>query len=141
MKSIAAARMWSPIDVRSSSSDERDEADAATTIATIVILRMSRPPIVTGRLSVASDAAGFAERRRTTGARSLWSRKATAKVATSITAGDCVRSGRKTSRSSASESASTTAKQRTMPAQTGQSHSDASASANAPAMTAGRRRS
>ena len=42
----------------------------------------------------------------------LWSRKATANVATSITAGDCVRSGRKTSRSISAESASTTAKQR-----------------------------
>ena len=35
----------------------------------------------------------------------LCSRKATANVATSITAGDCSRSGRKTSRSIASESA------------------------------------
>ena len=34
----------------------------------------------------------------------------------------------------ASDSASTTAKQSTIPAQTGQSHSDAIASANAPAM-------
>ena len=41
----------------------------------------------------------------------LWSRNATANVATSIVAGDCVRSGRKTTRSIASDSASTTAKQ------------------------------
>ena len=44
----------------------------------------------------------------------LWRRNATAKVATSITAGDCVRSGRKTARSIASESAITTAKQKTI---------------------------
>ena len=46
----------------------------------------------------------------------LCSRKATANVATSITAGECPRSGRKTSQSIATESASTTAKQRTIPA-------------------------
>ena len=40
-----------------------------------------------------------------------------------MTAGECPRSGRKTSRSIASESTSTTAKQRTIPAQTGQPHS------------------
>ncbi len=64
----------------------------------------------------------------------LWSRNATANVATSITAGDCVRSGRNTSRSIASDSASTTAKQRRIPAQPGQFHCDAKASAYAPAM-------
>ena len=64
----------------------------------------------------------------------LCSRNATANVATSITAGDWPRSGRKTSRSIASESASTTAKQSRIPPSTGQPHSDASASAYAPAM-------
>ena len=59
----------------------------------------------------------------------LWSRNATANVATSITAGDCVRSGRKTTRSIASESAITTAKQKTIAAQSGQSHCEANASA------------
>ena len=62
-------------------------------------------------------------------------RNATANVATSIVAADCVRSGRKTTRSIAIERAITTAKHRTMPAHTGQSRSDANASANAPAIT------
>ena len=52
----------------------------------------------------------------------------------SMTAADCVRSGRKTTRSIASESARTTAKQSAIPTPTGQSRSDAYASANAPAM-------
>ena len=65
----------------------------------------------------------------------FWSRKATANVATSITAGDWVRSGRKTSRSIAAERPITTAKQSTIPAQTGQPHCAASASAKAPAIT------
>ena len=65
----------------------------------------------------------------------LCRRNATAKVATSITAGDCVRRGRNTTRSMAMESAITTAKQRTIPAQAGQSHCEASASAYAPAIT------
>ena len=133
VKSIEAARMWSPIDVRSSRRTSATRQIAATTIATIVTFLISRLPIVTGRLSVTSDAAGFPSGPNHRSAM-LWSRKATAKVATSITAGDWSRSGRKTSHSSATESARTTAKQRAMPAQTGQSHWDASASANAPAM-------
>ncbi len=64
----------------------------------------------------------------------LCSRNATANVATSISAGDCVRSGRKTTRSIANDSATTTAKQSAIPTHTGQSRSDAKASANAPAM-------
>ena len=56
----------------------------------------------------------------------LWSRNATANVATSITAGDCVRSGRKTSRSIATESASTTREAEEDPEPSaGQSHCDA----------------
>jgi len=47
-------------------------------------------------------------------------RNETAKVVTSITAGEEERSGRKTSRSIASDSATTTAKQATMLAVTGQ---------------------
>ena len=64
----------------------------------------------------------------------LWSRNETANVATSITAGDCVRSGRKTSRSITVESTSTMAKQRRIDAQTGQFHCAPRAIANAPAM-------
>ena len=58
---------------------------------------------MTGRLSVASDAAGLPSGPNQRSAM-LWSRKATAKVATSITAGDWSRSGRKMSRSIAAES-------------------------------------
>ena len=49
-----------------------------------------------------------------------WSRNEIANVVTSITAGDEERSGRKTSRSIASDSVTTTAKQETMLAATGQ---------------------
>ena len=52
----------------------------------------------------------------------------------SMTAADWPRSGRNTTRSIASESASTTAKQSAIPTPTGQSRSDANAIANAPAM-------
>jgi hypothetical protein len=52
----------------------------------------------------------------------------------SMTAADCVRSGLNTTRSIASDSAKTTAKQSAIPTATGQSRSDANASANAPAM-------
>ena len=50
----------------------------------------------------------------------LWSRNETANVATSITAGVCVRSGRKTVSSIASESPITTAKQATIDVQVDQ---------------------
>ena len=82
---------------------------------------------------------GLAERVVPTGrraARSLCSRNATANVATSIAAGDCVRSGRKTTRSIASESAITTREAETMPEPTRPVRlRTRSASANAPAMT------
>jgi hypothetical protein len=65
----------------------------------------------------------------------LCKRNETAKVATSITAGDCPRNGRKTILSMSSESTRTTAKQRTMPTETGQPRSEAKASAYAPAIT------
>ena len=52
-KSIAAARMWSPVVVRSSRSTRSSRQTAATTIATIVILRMSTSPTVTGPVEVA----------------------------------------------------------------------------------------
>ena len=132
-KSIAAARMCRPIEVRFRSSTRSARQTAAVTIATIAILRMSTPPTETGRLSSASDAAVFPSGPNQRSAM-LWSRNATANVAISITAGDCERSGRKTTRSIASDSAITTAKQSAMPTPTGQSRSDAKASANAPAM-------
>ena len=88
-------------------------------------------------MSFASDAAGSPSVSSRWSMRSAIAcrRNATANVATSIVAADCVRSGRKTTRSIAIESAITTAKQRTIPTQTGQSRSDANASAKAPAMT------
>jgi hypothetical protein len=59
--------------------------------------------------------------------------KASANVVTSITAGDADRSGLKTVRSIASESATTTAKHAAMLATAG--HADVKASVYAPAMT------
>ena len=106
-KSIAAARMCSPSDVRFRSSTSSTRHTAAVTMATIAIFRISTSPTDTGRLSSASDAAVFPSGPNQRSAM-LWSRNATAKVAISITAGDCVRSGRKTTRSIASESARTT---------------------------------
>ena len=136
-KSIAAARIWRPTVVRPRKSTSPTRQTAALTIATTVILRTSVPRIVQGRLSFASDAAGSPRVSSRWSIRSAiaWSRNATAKVATSIVAADWVRSGRKTTRSIANESASTTAKQRRMPMPTGQSRSEANASANAPAIT------
>ena len=54
-ESIAAARMWRPIDVRFSRATSSRRHTAAVTIVTIVIFLMSRPPISTGRLSWTSD--------------------------------------------------------------------------------------
>ena len=59
----------------------------------------------------------------------LCSRNATAKVATSITAGDWPRSGLNTIRSISSERVRTTAKHSRMPTETGQPRSEANASA------------
>ncbi len=132
-ESIAAARMWRPIDVRFSSATRSPRQTAAVTMATIVIFRMSRPPTSTGRFSSTSDVAVFPSGPNQSNAID-WSRNAIANVAMSMTAADCVRSGRKTTRSIASESASTTAKQRAIPTATGQSRSEAKASAKAPAM-------
>jgi hypothetical protein len=88
-KSSAAARMCSPIVVRVQEQRERSSAPA-TTIATIVILRTSTPPTVTGSFSEASDGgARRACRRGVHDQRDAWSRNAIANVVTSITAGDC----------------------------------------------------
>jgi hypothetical protein len=85
-------------------------------------------------LSCASDAAGspIVPSRMSRISATFWSRNAIANVVTSITAGDCVRSGRKTARSMANESAITTAKQAAMLPAVGQS--DVNASVYAPAM-------
>ena len=132
-KSSAAARMCRPMRVRSSSSTSRARQAAATTIATIVILRTSTPPTSIGRFSETSDVAGLPSGPNQRSA-TLWSRNATANVATSITAGDWVAQRPEDEPLHEHCQRDTTAKQRTMPAHAGQSHSDASASANAPAM-------
>ena len=123
--------------VRERKSTSATRQTAAVTIATTVILRTSVPRIVQGRLSFASDAAGSprVSSRWSMSSATAWSRKATAKVATSMVAADCVRSGRKTTRSIASERAITTPKHRRIPTPTGQSWSDEKASAKAPAIT------
>ncbi len=133
-KSIDAARICKPTVVRTSSNCTATRQRTATTTATMAILRMSTPEITTGRLSGASADAILPSGPNHSNA-TLCSRYATANVATSITAGDCVRSGRKTSLSITTESASTTAKQSRIPAQLGQFHCDAKASAYAPAIT------
>ena len=133
-KSIDDARMCSPISVRSSSRCRSSRQSAATITETIVILRMSTVEIVHGRFRYASDVAIFPSGPNQSSA-TLCIRNATANVATSITAGEWPRSGRKTSRSISSESTSTTAKQRRIAAHTGQFHWEAIASANAPAIT------
>ena len=63
----------------------------------------------------------------------LWRRNASAKVVTSMTAGDWPRSGRKTARSIAVESATTTTTQAATLAAAGQE--DVNASVYAPAIT------
>ena len=127
--------MCRPIVVRVSSSTSSASATSATTTATIVTLRISTPATVIARFSGVIDAATSPSwlLRRSTISAIAWSKKAIAKVVTSITAGDCPRSGRKTTRSIASESAITTAKQATIPAEIGQP--DVNASVYAPAIT------
>ena len=77
--------MCSPIDVRFSSATRSARQTAAVTIATIVILRMSTPPIATGRLSWTSDVAVLPSGPNQSSAID-WSRNATANVAMSMTA-------------------------------------------------------
>ena len=133
-KSAEAARMCRPIVVFPSRSASSPSATAATTTARIVTLRTSTPPIVTTWFSCASETAGspIVPSRMSRISAMFWSRNATAKVVTSITAGDWVRSGRNTARSIASESAITTTKHATMLAAAGQS--EVKASVYAPAM-------
>ena len=101
------------------------------TIATIVIFRISTSPTETGRFSETSEVAVFPSgpnQRRAIAC----SRKATANVAISITAGDCARSGRKTTRSMASESSTTTTTQSAIPTAAGQPRSDGEREREAP---------
>ncbi len=101
---------------------------AATMIARIVTLRTSTPPIVTAWFSGASETAGspIVPSRMSRIRATACNRNAIAKVVTSMTAGDCVRRGRKTARSSASDSATTTAKHARMLPATGQPEVNAS---------------
>ena len=133
-KSVEPARICSPIVVRPSRSASSPSAPIATATARIVTLRTSTPPTVTTWFREATETAGspIVPSRMSRISATAWSRNAIANVVTSITAGDCVRSGRKTARSITSESAITTAKQAaTLPA-TGQP--DVNASVYAPAM-------
>ncbi len=95
---------------------------------------MSTPEIVQGWFSDASEAAILPSEPNQSRAM-LCRRKATANVATSMTAGDCVRSGLNTTQSIATDKTTTTAKQSRMPIHTGHPRSYANASAYAPAMT------
>ena len=90
-------------------------------MATIVTLRTSTPATVTARFSDATDEAGspIVPSRRSTMRAIDWSRNAIANVVTSITAGVCVRNGRKTARSIASDRSTTTTKQASTLAATG----------------------
>src|SRR5581483_11472776 len=133
-KSIDAARMCRPTAVRSSRSFNSARQPAATRIETIEILRMRTPPRSHGWLSGASDVAIVPSDPKARSAM-LCNRYATANVATSITAGDWRRSGRKTSQSMSTESASTTPKQKRIETPTGSPHDDPYASAYAPAIT------
>ena len=121
-KSLAAARVWRPIVVRVSSRTSSSSAAAATPIETSVIFRMSVPPIVTASFSELSDGATWpiVPSRTSTISATAWSMNAIANVVTSITAGDAPRSGRKTTVSIASDSATTTATQVRMLVQVGQ---------------------
>ncbi len=124
VKSIAAARMCSPSDVRVSNSWSSTRQNAAIAIETIAILRISTPPMSHGWFSGPIEEAIVPSWPKASTAM-LCIRNATAKVATSITAGECVRSGRKTSQSISVESASTTAKQSRIPAHAGQPQTEA----------------
>ena len=113
----AGATRSSEADRRDDDRDDRDLADVAPT------------PIVTGRFRYPSDDAAFPSGPNASRAM-LWSRKATAKVATSITAGDCVAQRpeddplhRERERDHDGEA------ERRSATQSGQSHCDANASA------------
>ena len=85
-------------------------------------LRTSTPATAIDWLSDDSDAAGSPIwlSRMSIRSATLCSTNEIANVVTSMTVGDCSRSGRKTARSIASESAMTTPKQATMLHSTGQ---------------------
>ena len=120
-KSIAAARMCSPTDVRESRSCSKARQTAAVATAMIAIFRTKTPPMSHGAWSCASAPAVLPSDPKASRAM-LWRRNATAKVATSITAGECVRNGRKTSLSISTDSASTTPKQKRIESQFGRPH-------------------
>ena len=134
-KSIAAARMCSPTRVRPSSRTRTSRQTAASTVATIAILRMSTPEIVTGWFNVASDAAILPSGPNHSNAM-LCKRNATAKVATSITAGDLP--AQRPEDDPVHEQREQRERPRSTgrcPTETGQPRSEAKASAYAPAIT------
>ena len=86
-KSIAAARMCNPTGVRVRRSWRIVRHPAAVAIAMIAILRMKTPPMSHGACSCASVPTLLPSDPKASSAM-LWRRKATANVATSITAGE-----------------------------------------------------
>ena len=134
VKSIDAARMCRPIVVRSSSSVSATRQTTATTIATIVILRMSTPEIVDRPVQVAERGRDLAERPEPEQRDALQQecdrerrdehhrRRAPAQRPED----EAVHREREREHDREAEDD---------PAQSGQPHSDASASANAPAIT------
>ena len=132
-KSIEAARMCRPIVVRSSRAVSATRQTTATTIATIEIFRTSTPAIATGRLRKVSDVAILPKAPNFSWAM-LWSRNATANVATSITAGRLAAERPKHEPVEQRREGEHDREAEDDAAHTGQSHPDAIASANAPAM-------
>ncbi len=133
-KSVDAARMWSPILVRFSSSASSPSTTTVTATATIVIFRTSTSCTVIAWFSGAIEAATSPRvlSRRSICSAIAWSTNAIAKVVTSITAGEAPRSGRKTARSIANERTTTTTRQAARLQATRQL--DVKASVYAPAM-------
>ena len=125
--------MCSPTDVRVSRSWSRARHTAAVAIAMIAILRISTPKMSHGAWSCPSAPAVLPSDPKAMSA-TFWRMNATANVATSITAGECPRSGLKTSRSISNESASTTPRQKRIDSQFARLHCDPKASAKAPAI-------
>jgi hypothetical protein len=134
-KSLAAARVCSPIVVLLSRSAMITSATRDTPTARIVTFLTSTPPIEIDSFSEVIDEKTTCPRnlsRRSTIRAIAWSRKAIANVVTSITAGDWFRRGRNTTRSISSENATTIATQVSRLAANG--HDDVNASVYAPTM-------
>ena len=109
----------------------RQPAAVATEITAISLI--STPKMSQGALSCASEPTFFDSGPNFSNAM-FWSRNATANVATSITVGELVRSGRKTSRSMRTDNTNTTPKQSRIDSQVGRFQTAPYARAKPPAM-------